>query len=181
MSDGATVDLVAHPSTGEVLGTPDELERLPAEVVAEALLALDERVKQLRETRKTLDAELARRLDLRGRDRLAVGDFELHRKARNESVWDADELELVLERLVEQGVLDPREVVGVITRPPRVSKSAAAKLVARVAARERRELEDCRTWKRSVSGVEVVRAIPLLPEHEQRRLSGAQTPQEGPE
>jgi hypothetical protein len=47
----------------------------------------------MRATRKLLDAELARRLDVRGRDKLAIGDYELHRKTRNESVWDGDELE----------------------------------------------------------------------------------------
>jgi hypothetical protein len=161
--NGST-ELVAVSVHGERVGTPDELEQLPAERLAEVMLELDEASKRMRATRKLLDAELARRLDVRGRDKLHIGEYELHRKSRNESVWDGDELESVLRRLVDEGVVDARELVGVIAHETTVSKREASRLAERLAARERRLVEQCRTWKRSVSGVEVVRAIPLLPE-----------------
>jgi hypothetical protein len=160
----AASEVIPHPATGEALGTVAELESVPVERLADALLALDEQAAQLRRWRKLLDAELAKTLDMRGRDKLAIGDYELHRKTRNESVWDGDELETVLRRLVDEGVVDARELVGVITHETVVSKSKAGRLVDQLAARERRDVEACRTWKRSVSGVEVVRATPLLPE-----------------
>jgi hypothetical protein len=157
-------ELVAVSVHGERVGTRDELEQLPVERLAEVMLELDEYTKRMRATRKLIDAELARRLDVRGRDKLAIGDYELHRKTRNESVWDADELELVLRRLVDEGTVDASELVGVIAHETTVGKRRAQEVVDRLAERERRLVEQCRTWKRSVSGVEVVRAIPLLPE-----------------
>jgi hypothetical protein len=160
----ASRELVAVSVHGERVGTPDELEQLPVERIAEVMLELDEVGKRMRETRALLDAELARRLDVRGRDKLVIGEYELHRKSRNTSEWDADELELVLRRLVDEGVVDASELVGVITHETVVGKRRAQQVVDRLAERERRLVEQCRTWKRSVSGVEVVRAIPLLPE-----------------
>lgn len=157
-------ELVLHPTSGEVLGKRAELASLPPETLADALLALDEQAKRLRETRKLLDGELSRRLDIRGRDKLAFGAFELHRTKRSERVWDGDELELVLRRLIDEGVVAAHEVIDVITHETTVSKAAAARLLDRLATRERRAVEACFHWKSTSGRIEVVRSIPLLPE-----------------
>jgi hypothetical protein len=71
-----------------------------------------------------------------------------------ERVGTRDELEqLPVERLAE-----------VMLELDEYTKRMRATRKLIVAERERRLVEQCRTWKRSVSGVEVVRAIPLLPE-----------------
>lgn len=155
--------LVIHPATGEVVGDRLGLERLGTEVIADVRVALAERVRELRAMLDVADAELVRRLQVAGRSTVTTGDYEVSLEARNESVWDAEALEDALHDLVERGVLQASEAVGVISREPTVSRSKANRLAKRLLGREREAIEQCRTWRQAgAKHIEVVRAINLF-------------------
>ena len=155
--------LVIHPVTGEVLGTGRTLEAVGDEDVAEVWIALKAREKELRDMRRIVETELARRCDIRGRPRVLMGNFEVTSKPRRESVWDAEEVERVVRELLDRGVLEARVVTDLIKHETTVSRSNAQSVVDRLSGEDRRALEACRTWQVRGHGVEVVRSIELLP------------------
>jgi hypothetical protein len=164
LSERARVPMVVHPHTGEVLGAARELERFGSDELADVFAAIDERMAALREMRTLLDHEIVRRLDERGRSKLVVGDYELSLEPKRESVWDADELDYTLRSLVDQGVIEASEAVGVINTTPTVSRSNAQRLAARLAGKDRDAVEACRSWQMGRRTLRVVRSIPLISE-----------------
>jgi hypothetical protein len=121
--------IVIHPSTGEIIG---DLQTVPLEVLADTYLHLQNRERELKDWRQLLATELQARLAIRQRTILSAGDYEIRYEAANESVWDADELELVLQRLADEGVITPAEATGIIRRPePTVDRTQAKRLRSR--------------------------------------------------
>jgi hypothetical protein len=141
------------------------LDGVPGEWLADAYVALREQTTRLRRMQAAIDAELRRRLDVRGRSRMLVGEFDVSVEARNESVWDADELERVVRELIDEGVVDAREVTELIKHETTVSRREAQRLVNRLAGRPQRLVKACCTWRKSPrASLDVVRSQPLIPE-----------------
>jgi hypothetical protein len=152
--------VVMHPATGELM---DDLTRYDAGELAEAFVLIRDRKAELEHARKALDAELQRRIVERGRKPGSVwitGDYEL--KLGNAREWDADELEGVLRELVDEGVLAPRDVLGVIKHEAKVNGTNAARLLDRLEGDALRAVKACFTWR--VKGLQVEPSLPLLPE-----------------
>jgi hypothetical protein len=158
-------DIVIHPSTGEIL---TDLPAVPLEVLADTYLHLQTRERELKDWRQLLAAELQARLNIRQRTILSAGDYEIRYEAANESVWDADELELVLQRLADEGVITPAEATGIIRRPePVVDRTQAKRLRARLTGQARAAVEACCTWRpKPRATLTVTRNLPLIPESE---------------
>ena len=161
MSDATDMVAVIHPLTGEVL---DHLDQQPPETLAETLAAIRDRQAQYKTAGETLAAELHRRLILRGRNQTIFGGWEVAFEQGNESVWDGDELEAALRNLIDGGVLDARECVGVITHDPVVHRTEANRLIGRLTGAARHSVERCRTWRAKGRGrIVVARSVALPP------------------
>jgi hypothetical protein len=157
--------LIVHPATGEILG---DLQTAPLEILADTYLHLQDRERQAKQWRQLLAVELEARLAIRQRTVMAVGDYEIRHEAANESVWDADELEVVLQRLADDGAITAAEAAGVIRRPePIVDRAQAKRLQARLTGPARAAVEACCTWQRKPrAALTVTRSLPLIPESE---------------
>lgn len=159
--DPETAVRVIHPLTGEVL---EHLDTQPPETLAEALTVIHARQTQYKDAAAALEDALRRRLIIRGRDQCTFGRYEVTFERGNESVWDGDELEGALRNLIDQGVLDARECVGVITHDPVVHRSEANRLIGRLSGSARASIDRCRTWRAKGRGRIVVVASVALPE-----------------
>ena len=127
-------------------------------------MSVRERLKVLADVDKALDHEITRRMRAEQRAVWTVGGFELKLEYRNESQWDADELEFVLAELVAEDVIDARDAVGVIKREVTVSRSTANRLVRTLLGEARQRVEACRHWQRSTTPkLAVTRAANLIP------------------
>lgn len=152
--------LVVHLGTGEVL---DELERYDVDTLAEAFVLLKQRKSELERARKALDVELRRRIVEGGTrpGRVWVTDaYEL--KLESSRQWDADELEGVLRTLIDDGVLEPRDVLGVIKHEAKVNGTAAMHLLDRLDGEAATAVRACHTWR--VKGLSVEPSLPLIAE-----------------
>lgn len=157
---GQDVALVVHPATGELM---DDLSRYDPDTLADALTLIKERKGELDRARRALDDELRRRIIERGGSPGRVwitGEYEL--KLANGREWDADELEGVLRALVDDGVLDVHDVLGVIRHEAKVNGTAAARLLDRLDGEALAAVRACHTWR--VKGLSVERSLPLIPE-----------------
>lgn len=161
----SSVPAVVHPRTGELL----DLGAQPTDALAEAFLAIRDYEREVKGWRTAVEGELRNRHTSHGGKVLIAGDYEVHLQGGNESVWDADELETVLRALVDEGAVDPRELVGVIRHETTVSRTEANRVLDRLGGRARAAMETCRTWRRKGSGrLEVVPAVQLLPPNEEK-------------
>ena len=159
---GTGQELVVHPHTGEVL---DDLSTVPPERLADALVALRDRQAEVRRMESAIARELESRLATRQRKLWLVGEYELRLEQGNESVWDADELEVVLRRLVDEGVVSASECVGLISRDPVVSRSEAKRLLTRLDGPAAKAVKDCMTWQpKGRPRLTVTPSLPLIPE-----------------
>jgi hypothetical protein len=150
--------VVFHPRTGELIDPRDA----PTETLAEALLLLRDRARDLRRMTTLLDGELRERMAEQHPGRIwCIGDYELRR--RNEAVWDAEELEGVVRDLLDRGELMQHDVTGIFRHEITISRSAAGRLLDRLHGPARDAVQACRTWR--VRGVDVARSVPLLPPH----------------
>lgn len=150
---------VVHPLTGEVL---EHLDQQPPEILAEALAVIHGRQTQYKTASEALAAELMRRLQIRGRNLCTFGAWEVAFEQGNESMWDGDELEAALRVLIDDGVLDARECVGVITHDPVVHRTEANKLIGRLSGGARASIERCRSWRPKGRGrIVVARSVEL--------------------
>jgi hypothetical protein len=159
-----TQALILHPATGEVF-TSDAIEREPPENLADLLLALREQQSKVRIAERYVADELDRRLALRERKVWIVGEFELSRALANESEWDADELERTLRELIDEGVVEARECVGIVTHETIVHRREATALLRRLTGSAERRVKACCSWKKKPRGsLSVTRSQPLIPE-----------------
>jgi hypothetical protein len=155
---------VVHPQTGELL---DALEAQPPAVLAETLLALRERVAELRAMQGAVEDELRRRLAGRERTVVVFGDYEVEARPSFQRQWDADELEGTLRELLDQGVVHAGELTEVIKHETIVSGREAVRLLGRLQGDARRDVERCFRWvPKGAAKVEVARSVQLLPPEE---------------
>jgi hypothetical protein len=176
MTPGA--DLVVHPGTGEVL---ERLDDQPAEVLAEALVAVRARQEEAKRWSDALEAELRRRLQLRQTKLAVFGEWEVEAAAGRESVWDAEQLEGAMRELVDEGVVKAGDVADVITREPVVSRSKAKALQARLTGDARERVAAACTWRDKPGKLTVARSVELpAPEQAAELAPGAPAPALGP-
>lgn len=169
MSDDE-LPIVANPATGEQL---DRLDQQPAETLAEALAAIQERQTQLKEWGALIDDELRRRLQAKGRKLDVYGDWEVELETPFEYEWDSQNAKTVLQRFIDDGVLRASECVGVIKEQPEVIRSEMNKLLSRLAWPERRELEEFRHKRPKGRGrLRVTRSVSLAEAAERALGSG---------
>lgn len=91
---------VINPATGELL---DLVPATPLERLAEARDAVKTRVSELYEIAHLLDEEIARRADHEGTGTLHAAGYTLTVPKPTKTAWDAHELGLALEALVNEG------------------------------------------------------------------------------
>jgi hypothetical protein len=161
-----------HPVTGEVL----DLEHAQPAELAAFRDALSDLKRLIDSTLVDVDAELARHLDPANARSSRFGDWTVEIDAPLETVWDAAELGLVLEALVQadritrkaaEAALEP-----VVTHKPRYRE--LKKLLEHADAEVRAAVELCRsTNPRRRRRVTVRRAAPA-----QRRLTPRSDAQE---
>jgi hypothetical protein len=147
-------------ATGEVL---EHLDQQPAETVAEALALIHAKEAELKQWREPLEADLRRRLKMRGAKLAVFGDWEVEATVKNESEWDAVELEQAMRDLVDEGVIPAADTVDVIVRTPVVSRSKANQLLARLTGDAHQRVGALRTWREKPGRVTVVRSVQLTP------------------
>lgn len=161
---GQTTDIVVHPATGEVL---EHLRQLPAEVLADAQLAIVERQAELKEARAAIDTELRSRLEMRGRRYDIYGEFEITLEGGRESVWDPDDTEATLRQLIDDGTLTAGELTGVIRHETLVSRTQINLVLGRLSGPAKTALERCRVWReKGQPRVRVTRQMQLIEEAE---------------
>jgi hypothetical protein len=169
---GAVLPALVNPTTGEVLS--GAVEAASDEQLADFSYALHEHETKLKTIRADLDAELRRRLTERNRTLMAVGDYEVRIDGGNESVWDPDELETTLRRLIDDGKLAAREVTDVLHHETVVSRSHANRLLERLAGDAHDAVARCRSWRKKPGRIRVERSVALPdPAEHQRALEGA--------
>jgi hypothetical protein len=142
---------------------PETGQSVELVTLADALALIKQRKTELEHARRLLDDELRRRVTEHGGAPGRVwitGEYEL--KLVHGREWDADELEGVLRALVDDGVLTPREVLGVIRHEPKVNGTNAARLLDRLDGDAHAAVRACHTWR--VKGLQVERSQPLIPE-----------------
>jgi hypothetical protein len=146
---------VVHPATGEVLdvlgGGGDQLAEWHDQLAA---------IKRAADAALHLvDGELRKRMG--ERTLWPTGTWEVGIEGANESVWDADELEVVLRHLVETGAVQAGAVTEVIRHQTVVSRSEAGRLAKQLTGRARDAVEACRTWQRKPGRIVVKRSVAL--------------------
>jgi hypothetical protein len=170
----SSTELVVVPGTGEVL---IELDDVSIETLADVELALKAEEGRLRAMRRLVDDELRRRFDNDLAERgiettdakalghaLIVDGFEVRISGGRERVWDADELEAALRELVDGGVVDARDCLGVLEHKTVVHGREAKALLDRLSGDAQQAVRRCHTWQRKGDGrgyVRVDRAIAL--------------------
>lgn len=161
MTTGRADIEAANPATGQVL---EQLHEQPPEALAEALDAVTARQAELKRWGDALEAELRRRLKLRGRKLYTWGEWEVEATIRRESVWDADQLESAMRQLADDETVRSAEMAGIITRDPVVSRSKAKQLRDRLTGDARELVDAACTWKEKPGRISVTRSVQLLPQ-----------------
>jgi len=147
-----------HLGTGEIL---ERLDEQPPETLAEALHLAQQREAEAKRWVDALAAELRNRLKLRQTKRAVFGDWEIEAPVTRSRAWDADDLEGVLRRLVDDGVVRAGDVADVITREPVVAGKAALALRSRLTGDALSLVDQTWAWKERPGPVTVTRSIAL--------------------
>jgi len=153
---------VINPSTGELV----DLHQAPVEYVAEVYLQVREQQTRLEDMRRQLKAELQDRLEIRGVAKMVAGDYEIGESHGTRSVWDGQQLEAVVRDLLDQGVVELRDVVGLIRHDTVVNGNVANSLSRRLIGAPKQAAEDCRTREPERRAFDVVRSLPLIAQRE---------------
>jgi hypothetical protein len=156
---------VVHPATGELL---ERLDAQPAEVLADALVAIRARRAELRDAEDAVEAELRRRMDLRGRRLAIFGEWEVEASSGNVREWDADALEGVLRELIDDGVIHAAEVTEVIRHETTVSGREALRVAGRLSGPAKAAVERCFVWRKKGGGRLRIERSVELPTPEER-------------
>ena len=149
----------ANPITGEVL---EHLDQQPPEKLAETLADIYRRQEQFKTWEAAIAGELRQRLKLRKSKLVVFGDWEVQMAVTRSAEWDVAELEVVLQGLVDEGVIRAADAAGIIARDPVVSKSKAGQLASRLTGDAQERVTALRTWKEKPGKLTVARSVDLL-------------------
>jgi len=155
---------VVDPRTGVMF----PVEEVKDDLLVEIFTELEAREKQYQEWRRMAEDELVRRrdavLDEYSKDAWQVGSRAVdvdHKRTRD---WDATELQMVVEHLVERGLVRAQDAAGLLTeQEPKVNGKKAEDLLNRSEGDALMELRRCFTWKQGRARVKVTPTAHIEP------------------
>ena len=140
---------VVDPRTGVMF----PVEEVKDDLLVEIFTELEHREKQYQEWRRMAEDELVRRIKGPGVD-IPGKAIEVDRGFSR--VWDATELQLVVEDLVARGLICAQDADGLLTeQEPKVDGKKAVDLLNRSEGDALMELRRCFTWKQGRARVKV--------------------------
>jgi len=150
---------VVDPRTGVMF----PIEEVKDDLLVEIFTALEEREKQYQTWRRQAEDELVRRHGGR-KEPWQLGAREITVESNYSRVWDATELQLVVEDLVERGLLRVGDVNGLLLdQEPKVDGKKAADLLNRSQGDALMELRRCFSWKQGRPRVRVTPTARIEP------------------
>ena len=149
---------VVDPRTGVMFPVGEVKDDLLVEIFTE----LEAREKQYQEWRRMAEDELVRRLPKDGP--VVAGKYQLEVDQGFRRVWDATELQLVVEDLIERGLIRAEDADGLLTeQEPKVDGKKAVDLLNRSEGDALMELRRCFTWKQGRARVKVTPTAHIEP------------------
>jgi hypothetical protein len=149
---------VVDPRTGVMF----PVEEVKDDLLIEIFTELEHREKQYQEWRRMAEDELARRVE-------KYAGFEIHGKSVEvdrgfKRVWDATELQLVVEDLIGRGLIRAGDADGLLTeQEPKVDGKKAVDLLNRSEGDALMELRRCFSWKQGRPRVKVTPTAHIEP------------------
>ena len=165
-------DLVPHEKQTVVdprTGVMFPVEEVKDDLLVEIFTELEHREKQYQEWRRMAEDELVRRIDnltnAAGADGgVHVGKYALEVNRGFSRVWDATELQLVVEDLVGRGLIRAGDADGLLTeQEPKVDGKKALDLLNRSEGDALMELRRCFSWKQGRPRVKVTPTARIEP------------------
>ena len=148
---------VVDPRTGVMF----PVEEVKDDLLVEIFTELEAREKQLQEWRRMAEDELIRRVRGSGVD-IPGKAIEVNRGFSR--VWDATELQMVVEDLVARGLVRAEDADGLLTeQEPKVDGKKAVDLLNRSEGDALMELRRCFTWKQGRARVKVTPTAHIEP------------------
>jgi len=147
---------IIDPRTGVMFS----IEEVKDDLLVEIFTELEAREKQMQEWRRAAEDELARRYRQKAlgghRTPWTLGSKAVTVESNASRVWDATELQLVVEDLIERGLLSEAAVDGlVLEQEPKVDGKKALDLLNRSQGDALMEISRCFHWKRGRARVRV--------------------------
>jgi len=140
---------VVDPRTGVMF----PIEEVKDDLLVEIFTELEAREKQFQEWRRMAEDELVRRTETVG---VAIPGKAIEVDHAYKRVWDATELQLVVEDLVERGLIRREDTDGLLTeQEPKVDGKKAVDLLNRTEGDALMELRRCFSWKQGRARVRV--------------------------
>ena len=140
---------VVDPRTGVMF----PVEEVKDDLLVEIFTELEHREMQYQEWRRMAEDELVRRIKGPGVD-IPGKAIEVNRGFSR--VWDATELQMVVEDLVARGLIRAEDADGLLTeQEPKVDGKKAVDLLNRSEGDALMELRRCFTWKQGRARVKV--------------------------
>jgi len=147
---------VIDPRTGVVF----PVEEVKDDLLVEIFTELEHREKQTQEWRRMAEDELVRRIPNGG----DLGKYAVEVNRGFSRVWDATELRLVVEDLIERGLVRPQDADGLLTeQEPKVDGKKAVDLLNRSEGDALMELRRCFKWKQGRARVKVTPTAHIEP------------------
>ena len=148
---------VVDPRTGVMF----PIEEVKDDLLVEIFTELEHREKQYQEWRRMAEDELVRRVDGPGVE-IPGKAVEVNRGFSR--VWDATELQLVVEDLMRRGLVRREDAAGLLTeQEPKVDGKKALDLLNRSEGDALMELRRCFTWKSGRARVKVTPTAHIEP------------------
>ena len=149
---------VVDPRTGVMF----PVEEVKDDLLIEIFTELEAREKQYQEWRRMAEDELARRVEKYAGFEIAGKSVEVDGNFKR--VWDATELQLVVEDLIERGLIRAEDADGLLTeQEPKVDGKKALDLLNRSEGDALMELRRCFSWKQGRPRVRVTPTAQIEP------------------
>lgn len=159
MTDLEPRQTVIDPRTGVMF----PIEEVKDDLLVEIFVALEEREKQYQAWRRQAEDELVRRHGGR-REPWMMRSHEIQVESNASREWDSTELQLVVEDLVERGLLHAGDVAGLLLdQEPKVDGRKALDLLNCSEGDALMELRRCFTWKKGRARIKVTPAARIEP------------------
>jgi len=154
---------VVDPRTGVMF----PVEEVKDDLLVEIFTELEHREKQYQEWRRMAEDEIIRRRDValdKAPGLWKVGKLAIEVNRGFSRVWDATELELVVEDLMARGLVRAEDADGLLTeQEPKVDGKKAVDLLNRSEGDALMELRRCFRWKQGRARVKVTPTAHIEP------------------
>jgi len=150
---------VVDPRTGVMF----PVEEVKDDLLVEIFTELEHREKQYQEWRRMAENEIVQRYGDR-KHHWRVGRLAIEVNRGFSRVWDATELQLVVEDLIERGLIRAEDADGLLTeQEPKVDGKKALDLLNRSEGDALMELRRCFRWKQGRARVKVTPTAHIEP------------------